>query len=257
LRGIRFLQVPTTLLAVIDSSVGGKTGVNSEFGKNLIGTFHQPAGVLIDPIVLRTLEGREITAGLSEAVKHSALAGGRLFEQTFRVIEAFELSSSDATEALESETFLAAQIAFKAKIVAGDEREAASKSDPRSRKILNFGHTFAHALENATNYRYFKHGEAVGYGILFAAELSKKLELLPQSELNLLYDVVHRVGVLPPIDGIGREAVLTAMRRDKKTHGDGVQWILLNGIGKPCIVPQSKIPDRTFQSVLRKFLPKK
>ncbi len=257
LRGVRLLQIPTTLLAMIDSSVGGKTGVNSDHGKNLIGTFHQPAGVLIDQIVLRTLDDREITAGLAEAVKHGALAGGRLFEHTLSLLEAIELMGTVVFDTIEFERFLSAQIDFKAKIVAGDEREATSKTDPRSRKILNFGHTFAHALEKATNYRHLKHGEAVGYGILFAAELSKKLELLPQNELNLLYDVVHRVGALPPINGIDREAVEAAMRQDKKSLGDDVQWILLNGIGKPSIVARSQIPNRAFQSVLRKFLPKK
>ena len=257
LRGVRLLQIPTTLLSMIDSSVGGKTGVNSDLGKNLIGTFHQPVGVLIDPIVLRTLDSREITAGLAEAVKHGALAGGRLFEHTLKVLETIDLRATDAIDVLEFERFLAAQVAFKAKIVAGDEREAASKTDARSRKILNFGHTFAHALEKATNYRHLRHGEAVGYGILFASELSKKLELLPQNELNLLYDVVHRVGSLPPIDHIDRETVQALMRQDKKSHGDDVQWILLNGIGRPCIVARSKISDRSFQSVLRKFLPKK
>lgn len=257
LRGVRLLQIPTTLLSMIDSSVGGKTGVNSDFGKNLIGTFHQPAGVLIDPIVLHTLGRREITAGLAEAVKHGALAGGRLFDHTLKILEAIELTGTDTINALEFERFIAAQIEFKAKIVAGDEREATGKSDARSRKILNFGHTFAHALEKATDYRYLKHGEAVGYGILFAAEFSKKLELLPPNELNLLYDVVHRVGALPPINDIDRDSVLTAMRQDKKAYGNDVQWILLNGIGKPCIVARSKIPHRTFQSVLRKFLPKK
>src|SRR5690606_3343059 len=134
LRGIRFIQMPTTLLSMIDSSVGGKTGVNTTFGKNLIGSFYQPAGVVIDPATLRTLPRREVTAGLCEAVKQAALAGGKLFSVTQETLSDDILSADTAA-------FIAAQIRFKAKIVSGDEREDPERTDAASRKILNFGHT--------------------------------------------------------------------------------------------------------------------
>ena len=182
-RGIAFLQIPTTLLAMIDSSVGGKTGVNTEFGKNLVGAFHQPHGVLIDVAVLQTLPRRELTAGFCEAVKQGAISGEKLFSQTAEFLKKyspnqFKKHFSDARFTDEIAELIAAQVAFKAEIVQQDEREDAVRRDGKSRKILNFGHTLAHALEKVTDYRYFKHGEAVGYGIMFAAELSKKLDIL-------------------------------------------------------------------------------
>ncbi|HEX6280185.1 MAG TPA: 3-dehydroquinate synthase family protein, partial [Pyrinomonadaceae bacterium] len=195
LRGIRFIQVPTTLLSMIDSSVGGKTGVNTTFGKNLVGAFHQPSAVVIDPDVLKTLPERELTAGYCEAVKQGALSGLQLLKLTETVMD-------DGLDSPLFTGFLAAQIRFKASIVAADERESAAKNDAKSRKILNFGHTFGHALEKVTKYRRFKHGEAVGHGIIFAAELSKKLELLYEDEVELLNGVVHRAGVLPTLHGI-------------------------------------------------------
>jgi len=222
LRGIDFLQVPTTLLAMIDSSVGGKTGINTPFGKNLVGAFHQPRGVLIDPAVLCTLEQREITAGLCEAVKQAALAGGKLFDQTRELLDVF--TEGDVSKvftrkenARRFEQFIAAQIRFKSEIVAADERESARYVGPKSRKILNFGHTFAHALEKSTDYRYLRHGEAVGHGVLFAAELSKRLGLLDKDSVNLLRDVVRRCGPLPQIHHIAPDEIRTALRYDKKT----------------------------------------
>ena len=170
LRGIKFLQIPTTLLAMIDSSVGGKTGVNSAFGKNLIGAFHQPSGVLIDTATLATLPTRELTAGFCEAIKQGAIGGKELLDQTNDFLSAYPPSAfdsflSDTRFKIQSAELIAAQVAFKASIVAGDERESSKRVDPKSRKILNFGHTLAHALEKVTDYKYFKHGEAVGYGI--------------------------------------------------------------------------------------------
>ena len=146
------MQVPTTLLSMIDSSVGGKTGVNASFGKNVIGTFHQPSGVLTDARVLTTLTRREFDAGMYEAVKHGILSGRSLFTQTREIIdELHEISFTDAGAAVFTD-FLAAQIAYKVKIVQGDQWESTRNTGSRSRKILNFGHTFAHALEKVTNY---------------------------------------------------------------------------------------------------------
>ena len=164
--------------------------MNSAFGKNLIGSFYQPRGVIVDIETLRTLPEREITSGLCEAVKQGAIGGIRLFSETSRFLDALGgrklkkcLDDNEFTEKLVR--MLELQVGFKARIVAGDEREDAGKTDIRSRKILNFGHTLAHALEKVTNYRYFRHGEAVGHGIKFAAALSKNLGLLADDEVKL------------------------------------------------------------------------
>ncbi|HBR56030.1 MAG TPA: 3-dehydroquinate synthase, partial [Blastocatellia bacterium] len=121
-------------------------------------------------------------------------------------------------------------------------------------KILNFGHTFAHALERAFNYRYLKHGEAVGYGIRFAAELSKRLELLPPDDVELLNGVVHRLGFLPAINGIDEESVLGSFKFDKKAAGGAVQWVLLNGIGRPVIISGADIPHTALKETFKKII---
>lgn len=261
LRGIDLLQIPTTLLSMIDSSVGGKTAVNTSFGKNLVGSFYQPRGVLIDVGTLQTLPKREITAGFCEAVKQGAISGHRLFKQTADFLEGFrpgDFRLSSAFELLVPALIdlIGEQVRFKAKIVQNDESEAAGDNSPRSRKILNFGHTFGHALEKASNYRYFKHGEAVGYGIMFAAHLSKKLELLGQGEVNSLNDVVRRAGSLPAIVDIDQSRIRESFKHDKKRVGDSLQWVLLKGIGKPVIVPDREIPgpaiSSTFKTIFQK-----
>ena len=148
LRGIRFLQMPTTLLAMIDSSVGGKTGINTEFGKNLVGAFHNPAGVLIDIDVLRTLPPRELTAGFCEAVKQGAISGRKLFDLTAKYLA----DVPPAKRHLEIEQLtelITAQVAFKASVVKQDQNETTGRTDARSRKILNFGHTFGHAARKS------------------------------------------------------------------------------------------------------------
>lgn len=261
LRGLAFLQIPTTLLSMIDSSVGGKTGVNSAFGKNLIGAFHQPSGVLIDPGVLRTLPVRELTAGLCEMVKHGAISGKPLLTKTEKLLTKFPVemfAASQENEDFRSEisNLLAVNVAFKAGIVAGDERESSGRLDGKSRKILNFGHTLAHALEKVTHYRYFKHGEAVGYGILFAAELSKSLALCDEKNVKLLNDVLQSVGSLPPLANIDGDEVFEAFKFDKKHLSGSLQMILLKGIGKPVILTEKDIPRTTVQKVLKKLLQK-
>lgn len=261
LRGIRFLQIPTTLLSMIDSSVGGKTGVNSKFGKNLIGAFHQPSGVLIDTATLKTLSTREMTAGFCEAVKQGAIGGKKLLKQTGDFLsdyppDEFQQFFDDRKFQIQISNLIAAQVEFKARIVAGDERESSSRLDAKSRKILNFGHTLAHALEKVTDYKYLKHGEAVGYGILFAAELSKSLALIDEKGVKWLNDVVHRVGQLPPLANIDSQEVFEAFRFDKKHLSGELQMILLIGIGKPVIRSQTDIPLSTTKSVLKKLLRK-
>src|SRR5437763_15318101 len=154
LRGIAFIQAPTTLLAQIDASVGGKTAVNTRAGKNLIGAFHQPRAVLIDTDTLATLPPRELTAGWCEAIKQGAVGSRRLFAATRRYLA--DENRQTAARAGQLSDLIAAQCAFKARIVAGDEREALVRTDARSRRILNFGHTIAHALETITHYRRFR-----------------------------------------------------------------------------------------------------
>ncbi len=244
LRGIDFLQIPTTLLAMIDSSVGGKTGINTAFGKNLVGSFYQPKGVLIDVDVLRTLDRREMTAGLCEAIKQGAVSGSALWRQTAAFLE-----KKDIGPALVK--LIAAQVSFKAKIVRGDEIESVTNDSATSRKILNFGHTFGHALEKATDYNYLKHGEAVGYGMIFAAELSKKLELIDKDEVNSFNDVVRRAGDLPTIHNVDQEKVLESLAHDKKRVGNSLRWVLLQGIGKPLIVPETEMPRSAVPSTLK------
>ncbi len=259
LRGVAFLQIPTTLLSMIDSSVGGKTAVNTEFGKNLIGAFHQPNGVLIDVKTLQTLPRRELTAGFCEAVKQAAISSEKLFDQTAAFLENYPLNQfkkyfANEKFLFELEIFISAQIDFKAQIVMQDERESADRIDAKSRKILNFGHTFAHALEKITDYKQFKHGEAVGYGILFAAELSKKLAIFDENKLKLLNDVVHRTGTLPGLSGIDVKQVFEAFAFDKKQIGKSLQWILLEDIGKPII--RQDVPTLIVKKTLAEFLEK-
>ena len=261
LRGVAFLQIPTTLLAMIDSSVGGKTAVNSEFGKNLIGTFYQPSGVLIDVETLKTLPRRELVAGFCETVKQGAIANQNLFNQISEFLENYSLKNfkkyfNDSNFLIELENLLAAQVAFKAEIVINDERENAQRIDAKSRKILNFGHTLAHALEKITDYKYFKHGEAVGYGILFAADLSKRLDIFDKNELELLNDVLHHVGKLPDTRNIEIKKVIEAFAFDKKAIGNSLQFILLEGIGKPVIFQNKDIPASAIQKSLETVLHK-
>lgn len=258
-RGTAFLQIPTTFLSMIDSSVGGKTGVNTSFGKNLVGAFHQPNGVLIDVKVLRTLPPREIVAGFCEAIKQGAIANENLFNQTAEFLKTYRTKNfkkyfGEPTFIRQLEDLIAAQVIFKAEIVQQDECEDAVRCDDKSRKILNFGHTLAHALEKATDYKYFKHGEAVGYGILFAAAVSKKLEIFDETKLNLLNDVLRSVGKLPDAQNINLKSVYEAFIFDKKNIGKSLQWILLEDIGKPKIVANENISPAMIQETLREIL---
>lgn len=259
LRGIAFLQIPTTLLSMIDSSVGGKTGVNSNFGKNLIGTFHQPNGVLIDVETLKTLPRRELTAGFCEAVKQGAIADEKLFNKTAEFLKQYSpnrfksyFSQSEFYNNLQK--LIALQVSFKAEIVANDERETLEREDSKSRKILNFGHTVAHALEKITDYKYFKHGEAVGYGILVAGEIAKNVANFDQNELKLLNDVVNLTGNLPSCQNIRAENVIEAFAFDKKNVGDSLQWILLEAIGKPKIVMNKDISPSVISEAVETVL---
>lgn len=253
LRGIAFVQVPTTLLAQIDASVGGKTGVNLPAGKNLVGAFHQPRLVLIDTQALQTLPERELTSGWCEAVKQGAAGSRKLFDQTNRLLSSTDSSLCLDQEASQTEVCatIAAHCRFKAAIVAGDEREEPGRADHRSRRILNFGHTTAHALEKLTNYRRFRHGEAVGYGMLVAGEISKNIGMLASDELESLREAVRRCGPLPLASDLSIDEIAAAMKGDKKSVAGVTLWILLERIGRARIVEGNQIDQRVLRSSLR------
>ena len=256
LRGIAFVQVPTTLLAQIDASVGGKTGVNTRAGKNLVGAFHQPKLVLIDTHTLQTLPRRELTSGWCEAVKQGAVGDRKLFDQTVRLLRrigthASSVLHADGVRTEEVCAAIAAHCRFKASIVAGDEREDISRDDHRSRRILNFGHTIAHALENVTGYRRFRHGEAVGYGMLVAGEISKDLGMLPPDELELLREAVRLCGRLPSAEDLSTEKIVAAVKLDKKSVGRIIKWVLIERIGQARIVSGNEIDKRVIRSSIR------
>jgi 3-dehydroquinate synthase len=250
LRGLPLVQVPTTLLAQIDSSVGGKTGINLPVGKNLVGAFHQPAAVFIDPETLSSLPPRELVSGFCEMVKQSLIADQKLFEMTVS-----SLQKRDRKRAFlrtpEFAELIAAQCGFKASIVANDERESASRSDAKSRKVLNFGHTTAHALETITKYRVFRHGEAVGYGMLVAGELSRNLGLIDAGELEMLRDAVHLCGPLPRADKLDINQIIRALKHDKKSVAGKINWVLLEGVGSPKIVSGELISAKSLRLSLR------
>jgi 3-dehydroquinate synthase len=262
LRGVAFVQVPTTLLAQIDSSVGGKTGVNTRAGKNLVGAFHQPAAVVVDTETLRTLPPRELTAGWCEAIKQGAVGDEKLFERTRKFLEAEARRKAQMPIAQDDEgrreeelaRIIAAQCAFKAEIVAGDEREDLGRDDARSRRVLNFGHTVGHALEAVTGYRRFRHGEAVGHGMIAAAEISKRLALLGASELESLREAVRLAGRLPSASDLDVETICGALRADKKSVGGSVRWVLLEGIGRARVVDGREVPGAVVRDSVRSAL---
>lgn len=255
LRGISFVQIPTTLVAQIDASIGGKVGVNLSSGKNRAGAFHQPGIVIADLETLNTLPPRELTAGWCECIKQGATAGRKLFQQTTAYLSETKDKQVSVTSQLEN--LIAAHATFKASIVRSDLREDPKRNDSRSRRILNFGHTVGHALEELTGYRRFRHGEAVGWGMLVAGELSKNLGLLDQSELELLRAGIRLCGPLPAAADIDVDAILRAVTRDKKSARGQVQWVLLERIGRPRIVSGKEIDVTSLKTSIRHALQKR
>src|SRR6266581_3055605 len=205
LRGVPVVQVPTTLLAQVDSAIGGKVGVNHPLGKNLIGAFYQPHAVIIDPQFLGTLARREFRAGLYEVIKYGMTSSAALFD---RIVKEQKPLFARVPEALTP--MIAESCRIKAGIVAADEREAGQ------RRVLNFGHTAGHALEAVTKYRRFRHGEAVGYGMLVAAELAAGRGALAERDRKALADLIASLGPLPAIADVSSGSVLDAMTHDKK-----------------------------------------
>lgn len=219
-RGIAFLQVPTTLLAQVDSSVGGKTGVNHPAGKNLIGAFYQPVCVIADTATLGTLPERELRAGIAEVIKHGMLGDAHFFAWIESNIE--RLLARDR-EALAFAIRRSCEI--KAGIVGIDERE----SGPRA--ILNLGHTFGHAIEAATAYRGWLHGEAVGAGLVMASDLSQRLGWIDQSELRRVQALLQKAGLTRSAPQIGAKKALEFMGMDKKVRDDRIRLVLLRPLG--------------------------
>ena len=254
LRGIALVQVPTTLLAQIDSSVGGKTGINLPSGKNRVGAFHQPRLVVIDIDTLKTLPAREVTSGFCEMVKQGVVGDRKLFNRTVRLLSrrGSDLAASPAQSPSlpDLAATIAAHCRFKAGIVANDEREAIDRTDARSRRILNFGHTTAHALEKVTKYQHFRHGEAVGYGMLVAGHLSKSLGSLPADALESLREAVKLCGPLPRADGLSAAKLIAAMTADKKAVEGKLKWVLLDDIGRPRIVDSDRIKPKILCEAL-------
>jgi len=236
MRGVRVVQVPTTLLAQVDSSVGGKTGVNHPSGKNLIGAFHQPAAVVSDSSVLRSLPARELSAGLAEVLKHGLLADDEYFDRTVRDMPAL-LALND--EALASAIARSCQI--KARIVGRDERERGERA------LLNLGHTFGHAIEALTGFGRWLHGEAVGCGLCLAADLSSRLGLIGSAEVDRVSDAVSRARLPVRIEGLSKAAALDAMRGDKKTLAGRIRFVLLERIGRAV---QREAADALVESTL-------
>ena len=246
LRGIPLVQVPTTLLAQIDSSVGGKTAVNLPFGKNLVGAFHQPRVVVVDSQTLSSLPSRELVSGFCEMVKQALVSSRTLFARTVGFLTEANVRR-DILLTPEFEDLIARHCSFKASIVRNDELESAKRTDSRSRRVLNFGHTTAHALETITNYRRFRHGEAVGHGMLVAGEISKNLGLLSGAELESLREAVGLCGPLPSAADLDVNEILKALQRDKKSVGGEINWILLEKIGLPRIVEGKQIDRKLLR----------
>lgn len=255
LRGVSFVQIPTTLVAQVDASIGGKVGVNLATGKNRAGMFHQPSIVIADVETILTLSPRELTAGWCECIKQGAISRRKLFQQTTAYLSDTRGKRMALTSKLEN--LIAAHAAFKAAIVRSDPREGPERNDPGSRRILNFGHTVGHALEELTGYRRFRHGEAVGWGMLVAGELSKTLGLLEQSELELLRAGIRLCGPLPAARDIDVDAILGAITHDKKSARGQVQWVLLERIGRPRIVSGQEIDRASLKPSIRNALQKR
>lgn len=224
LRGVPVVQIPTTLLAQIDSAIGGKTGVNHPLGKNLIGAYHQPLAVLVDPLLLSTLPRREFRAGLYEAVKYGVIASRGLFDRL-----ASDLRKLFAREAAALLPVVAECCQIKADVVGRDEREAGP------RRALNFGHTAAHALEAVTKYRRFRHGEAVGYGMLVAAELGVQRKVFAEADRQALAALIAKMGPLPSVADLPVGELLQAIARDKKVVAGKLHFVLPTSIGSTAV----------------------
>ena len=238
MRGIRFIQVPTTLLAQVDSSVGGKTGVNVPAGKNLIGAFHQPGSVLIDTDVLKTLPERQISAGIAEIIKYGFLGDETFVETLEKVMPALRALDTDVVSEV-----VARCCRMKAEIVHEDERESGVRAK------LNLGHTFGHAVEKLSGYGHWLHGEDAGTGIVMAAVLSEELGNIGPADVERVRKLVAASGLPVEIPGISQEAAYKAMQGDKKSLAGVIRFVVMNRIGDTQI--QTVQPELVFKTMKR------
>jgi 3-dehydroquinate synthase len=229
MRGIDYVQVPTTLLAQVDASIGGKTGVNLRDGKNLLGRFHQPRAVLIDPTALTTLPEREFRSGLYEALKCGVIGNSEIFRQLEENRDPILQRDMAALEWLITET-----VRYKARIVAADEKE------DDLRRVLNFGHTIGHALEAETSYKQFLHGEAVAWGMVAAAMIAAALQKTDSDTARRIISTVLALAPLPRVDVRGKR-IFRRLQADKKTANGVVHFVLPTSLGSADVV--SDIPD--------------
>jgi 3-dehydroquinate synthase len=241
LRGVPLVQMPTSLIGMVDSAIGGKVGVNHPQGKNLIGAFYQPQLVLADIQTLTTLPRRELVSGWAEVIKHALIRDPRLFE----LLEARSQELLDLEEEVTAEA-LACSAAIKAAIVSEDEKEKGIRT------ILNYGHTIAHGLEAATNYGRFLHGEAVAIGMTGAAEISQRLGLLDQAVMERQREIIGKFDLPATCTDVNLDSVLRAMELDKKVKGAKIRWVLLSGIGQTVI--RDNVPPEVIESVIRELL---
>jgi len=239
-RGVAYVQVPTTLLAQVDSSVGGKTGVNHPGGKNLIGAFHQPNAVIADTATLTTLPVRELRAGLAEVIKYGLICDAGFFDWLEAHMD--ELLASDPV-ALAHVVQRSCEI--KAQIVGRDEREHGDRA------LLNLGHTFGHAVESATHYTQWLHGEAIGAGLLMAAAMSQECGLLGGDQVDRLRTLLERVGLPVKIGGVTPDVALEHMRIDKKVQSGRMRLVLLRSIGDSFVT--ADYPEPALQRTLSDY----
>jgi len=240
LRGINFVQVPTSLLAMVDAAIGGKTGVNHPQGKNLIGAFHQPSLVLIDPDVLQTLPVRELRAGMAEVIKYGVIWDAELFAQ---MEKSKNLSQLRYIKAELMDFILTCSCQAKADVVSKDEKEAGLRA------ILNYGHTIGHAVESLTGYTQFIHGEAVAIGMVAAGKIAMHLGMWPQSDAQRQDQLIQKAGLPTQLPGdLDIDAIVDALQTDKKVKDGKVRFILPKQIGVVEIT--DKVPADTIRQVL-------
>lgn len=243
LRGINFVQVPTTLLSMVDASIGGKTGVNHPEGKNLIGAFHQPRLVLIDPQVLTTLPVREFRAGMAEVIKYGIIWDADLFEQMEKCDRLDEMSYMSENLL---QTILARSCQAKADVVSKDEKEAGLRA------ILNYGHTIGHAVESLTGYRLVNHGEAVAIGMVAAGQLAVELNLWDDAAQQRQVQLMQKTGLPTQLPaGIDRNAIVDALQTDKKVKAGKVRFVLPTQIGTVEIT--DRVPADVIHQVLQQM----
>jgi len=241
MRGVPVIQVPTTLLAQVDAAIGGKTGANLVAGKNLIGAFHQPLTVLVDPDVLATLPEREYRAGLYEVIKYGVISSQKLFERMAG--DAVKVMAKDPAII---EEIVAESVRIKAEVVSADEKESGL------RRILNYGHTIGHALEAETDYKRLLHGEAVAFGMRAVTHLSALNGMLPSTEAARMIAAIDAYGRIPALEGIRAEALVARLGSDKKTIQGKVHFVLAEAVGK--VVVRSGIDPELVREATHKTL---